>query len=145
MGRIHEKRGSSASLYWEGAYGAINYSDKRLKNIGEKFTAVLDELKKLEFFHYTFKKDDAKTPHVGVIAQDLQKVFPDAVTKSEDGYLRIRFEDMFYAVINAVKELDEKISNIITKNDEQDKIIKAQQQTIEEPEKRLAKVEKEKS
>ena len=131
-------------------------SDIRLKNVGEKYTAGLDELKKLDFFHYTFKKDEAKTPHVGVMAQDLQKVFPDAVTEGDDGYLRIRMEDMFYAVINAVKELDKKITQIVEnvtslskKVDEQEKIIAEQQKLIEELqaqnaniEKRLAKVEK---
>ena len=134
-----------------------NYvSDRRLKNVGEAYTAGLDELKKLDFFHYTFKKDEAKTPHVGVMAQDLQKVFPDAVTEGDDGYLRIRMEDMFYAVINAVKELDKKITQIVEnvtslskKVDEQEKIIAEQQKLIEELqaqnaniEKRLAKVEK---
>ena len=99
--------------YSESAFKKAYTSDRRLKNVGEKYTAGLDELKKLEFFHYTFKKDENKTPMVGVMAQDLQKVFPDAVTKGEDGYLRIRLEDMFYAVINAVKELDSKIAQIV--------------------------------
>ena len=95
--------------------GGSNFynSDRRLKNVGEKYTAGLEELKKLDFYHYTFKDDKDNTPLVGVMAQDLQKVFPDAVTKGDDGYLRIRLEDMFYAVINAVKELDNKISEII--------------------------------
>ncbi len=113
-------------------------SDRRLKNVGEKFAAGINELSKLEFFHYTFKKDEAKTPHVGVIAQDLQKVFPDAVTKGDDGFLRIRWEDMFYAAINAIKELNTKIIEIaqnLTKTDskieEQAKIIEAQQKNIE--------------
>ena len=88
------------------------FSDRRLKNVGEKFTAGLEELKKLNFFHYTFKKDETKRPQVGVIAQDLQEVFPDAVTIGTDGYLRIRWDEMFYAVINAVKQLDEKIAKI---------------------------------
>ena len=132
------------------------YSDRRLKNVGEAYTAGLEELKKLDFFHYTFKKDEAKTPHVGVMAQDLQKVFPDAVTKGEDGYLQIRMEDMFYAVINAVKELDTKITEIVEnvtslskKVDEQQQVIDAQQKLIEELqaqnaefEKRLTKIEK---
>ena len=131
-------------------------SDRRLKNVGEAYTAGLDELKKLDFFHYTFKKDEAKTPHVGVMAQDLEKVFPDAVTKGEDGYLRIRMEDMFYAVINAVKELDTKIAEIVEsvtslskKVEEQQQVIDAQQKLIEalqaqtaEFEKRLTKIEK---
>ena len=136
--------------------GAAYTSDRRLKNVGEKYTAGLDELKKLEFFHYTFKKDENKTPMVGVMAQDLQKVFPDAVTKGDDGYLRIRLEDMFYAVINAVKELDSKIAQIVenvnninSKIEEQQKVIDAQQNRIDELEKqnadfekRLAKLEK---
>ena len=107
-------------------------SDRRLKNVGEKYTAGLAEFKKLDFFHYTFKKDEAKTPHVGVMAQDLEKVFPDAVTKGEDGYLRIRFEDMFYAVINAVKELDNKITEIVENITGMQKTVDAQQEIIEE-------------
>ena len=46
------------------------------------------------------------------MAQDLQKIFPDAVIKGEDGFLRIRMEDMFYALVNAVKELDSKIESL---------------------------------
>ena len=88
------------------------YSDRRLKNVGKAFVSGLDAIKKLEVFNYTYKKDKSKTPHVGVIAQDLQKIFPNAVTKGEDGFLRIRMEEMFYALVNAVKELDEKIEKL---------------------------------
>ena len=46
---------------------------------------------------------------MGVIAQDLRKIFPNSVTKDENGYLNIRWDEMFYASINAIKELDKKI------------------------------------
>ncbi len=118
-------------------------SDRRLKNVGEKYTAGLDELKKLDFYHFTFKKDEAKTPMVGVMAQDLQKVFPDAVTKGEDGYLRIRIEDMFYAVINAVKELDSKISEIVADVTSIKTTIKSQQETIDSLQKENAELKEE--
>ena len=124
-------------------------SDRRLKNVGEKYTAGLDELKKLDLFHYTFKKDENKTPHVGVMAQDLQKVFPDAVIKGDDGYLCIRLEDMFYAVINAVKELDAKISDIVIKvNSIADDIttmkatIEAQQKTIDKQQEEILEIKR---
>ena len=123
--------------------GAQLKSDRRLKNVGEKYTAGLDELKKLDFYHYTFKKDEAKTPMVGVMAQDLQKVFPDAVTKGEDGYLRIRLEDMFYAVINAVKELDNKISEIVADITSIKTTIKSQQETIDSLQKENAELKEE--
>ena len=131
-------KGGDDNFYKCGKPGFIN-SDRRLKNVGEKYTAGLEELKKLDFYHYTFKADKDNTPLVGVMAQDLQKVFPDAVTKGEDGYLRIRLEDMFYAVINAVKELDTKISEIVTTFDSK---LDSQNQRIESLEKQNSELQK---
>ena len=105
-------------------------SDRRLKYVGEENSSGLEKIRALKVFNYTFKKDKKKTPHVGVMAQDLQKIFPDAVTKGKDGFLRIRMEDMFYAVINAIKELDAKVSA-------QDKKIKELEARIEKLEAKL--------
>ncbi len=108
---------------WTGS----THSDRRLKYVGKENTSGLDKIRQLKVFNYTFKKDTTKTPHVGVIAQDLQKVFPNAVKKGADGFLTIRMEDMFYAVINAIKELDAKYQ--------------AQEKRINELEKRIEKLE----
>ena len=105
-----------------------NYiSDRRLKYVGTNNNDGLDKIKQLKVFNYVYKKDTTKTPHVGVIAQDLQKVFPNAIQKGTDGFLTIRMEDMFYAVINAIKELDAKYQ--------------AQEKRINELEKRIEKLE----
>ena len=85
---------------------ATKYSDRRLKYVGKENKDGLDKIRQIKVFNYTFKKDKTKEPHVGVIAQDLQKIFPNAVKKAADGFLTIRMEDMFYALVNAVKELD---------------------------------------
>ena len=124
--------------------GTITYStcDRRLKNVGKAFTTGLEAIKKLELFNYTYKKDPEKTPHVGVMAQDLQKIFPDAVTKGDDGFLRIRLEDMFYALINAVKELDLRFGTHDKKLEELTKQNKELLKTITELEKRIEKLEK---
>ena len=113
-------------------------SDRRLKNVGKTFTGGLEQLKKLEVFNYTYKRDESKTPHVGVIAQDLQKVFPQAVFKGDDGFLRIRMEDMFFAMLNAIKELDTKTNAIL---DREKKIDELQNQ-VNALEKRLSALEK---
>ncbi len=114
-------------------------SDIRLKNVGEPFTAGLNELEKLNFYHFTFKKDKDQVPQVGVMAQDLQKVFPQAVSKDDGGWLTIRWDEMFYAAINAIKELNTKVCAIakdVTKlktvTDEHTKTLEAQAQTIEQ-------------
>lgn len=115
------------------------HSDIRLKNVGEPFTAGLNELEKLNFYHFTFKKDKDQVPQVGVMAQDLQKVFPQAVSKDDGGWLTIRWDEMFYATINAIKELNTKVcaiakdvTNLKTVTDEHTKTLEAQAQTIEQ-------------
>ena len=90
-------------------------SDRRLKNIGTRNESGLDKLSQLKVYNYTFKNDKNKLPHVGVMAQDLQKVFPNSVFTGEDGYLRIRWDEMFFATINAVKELDKKVIALLNR------------------------------
>ena len=112
---------NQVELYNEARPGfppASPFSDRRLKYVGNESTCGLDKIKQLKVFNYTFKKDETKTPHVGVIAQDLQKIFPDAVKKGTDGFLTIRFEDMFFAMVNAIKELDTRMTALEKENQE---------------------------
>ena len=46
---------------------------------------------------------------VGFVAQEVQKVFPEAVNKGEDGLLDFNMHPVNVAMINAIKEL--KIDN----------------------------------
>ena len=93
-------------------------SDRRLKNVGKLSSDGLEKIRQLKVYNYTLKNDKKITPRVGVIAQDLKKVFPHAVVKGSDGYLRIRQEDMFYAVINAIKQLDGDYQRLQKENQE---------------------------
>lgn len=90
-------------------------SDRRLKNITTRNTSGLSEINKLKVYNFTFKDDKNKLPQIGVMAQDLQKVFPNSVFQHEDGYLRIKWDEMFYAAINAIKELDTKLIALVNR------------------------------
>ncbi len=107
----------SQTTYDTGRGGGVSLtsSDRRLKNIGTRSLAGLNEINKLKVYSYTFKDDKDKLPHVGVMAQDLQKVFPNSVSEGKDGYLRIRWDEMFFAAINAIKELDRKIIALVNR------------------------------
>ena len=115
----------------------ITSSDYRLKNIKGENQSGLDKIKKIKTYNYTYKDDKKQTPRVGVIAQELQKIFPNAVIKGKDGYLRIRQEDMFYAMINAIKELANKDSAKNLKIKELEKKNEDLEARIEKLEKRL--------
>ena len=95
---------------------SVIISDARLTNISGDNTAGLKEITQLKVKNFTYKNDKKKTPHVGVIAQDLQKVFPHSVF--QDGlskYLKISREEIFWACVNAIKELNEKIQDVVAK------------------------------
>ncbi|MCD7780444.1 MAG: tail fiber domain-containing protein [Candidatus Gastranaerophilales bacterium] len=143
--------GSSIKNYVENIARSVNnnQSDERLKNISGDSTAGLKEINALEVKNYTYKADKEKTPHVGVIAQQLQKIFPNSVFEGDDGYLRIRTEEIFYAMVNSIKELCTKIQDLtakitgldkrITELEEQNKLLTEQNEAFE---KRLEKLEK---
>ena len=118
------------NIYISSGLSLANYistylSDARLKNIAGENTTGLDKIKQMKTYDYTFKSDKKSTPHTGVIAQEVQKFFPEAVVTGEDGYLKIRKDALFFAVINAIKELaahdsdkDLKIQELEKKNAE---------------------------
>ena len=113
-----DKNGVGDPLYEfnKNFFGYLKISDRRLKNVGKENTDGLAKLRQLKIYNYIYKADKDKIPQVGVIAQDLQKVFPNAVKKAADGFFRIRLEDMFYAVINAIKELDTRVTRLEKEN-----------------------------
>ena len=88
-------------------------SDRRLKNINSNFAGGLSEINQIKVHSFTFKNDKKKKRHTGVIAQELRKIFPNSVSEDENGYLKIRWDEMFYASINAIKELNHKIVSLI--------------------------------
>ena len=124
------------------------HSDIRLKNVSGDSTAGLKEINALEVKNYTYKNDKEKTPHVGVIAQQLQKIFPNSVFEGEDGYLRIKTEEIFYAMVNSIKELFAQIQDLtakvvgldkrLTELEQENEMLKKQNADFE---KRLSKLE----
>lgn len=70
-----------------GGFGGGRRSDMRLKR-DIVLVGRLDNGLGLYSFRY---RDDPQT-YVGVMAQDVQLVRPDAVTRGRDGYLRVRYD-----------------------------------------------------
>ena len=90
-------------------------SDIRLKDLTTIFDDGLNAINRLTVYNYTYKTDEEQQPQVGVIAQDLKRVFPNAVSKDKKGYYQIRWDEMFYAAINAIKALDSKIEALASR------------------------------
>ena len=59
--------------------------------------------------HYRYKPGNAMgirdtDEHIGVVAQDVQKVIPEAVTENSKGYLLVNNDPIIWTMLNAIKE-----------------------------------------
>jgi hypothetical protein len=90
-----------------------NGSDKRLKKNIRTLKGSLAKIRKIRGVSYTYKSSGEK--HYGVIAQEVQPHFPDAVTtqgagigEGRDDYLGVAYTDLVAPLIEAVKEVADK-------------------------------------
>ena len=109
-----------------GSTAWIISSDKRLKDIHGTYENGLYEILALQTIRYNYKKDNprqlpSEIEQVGFIAQDVQKIFPEAVNVQEDGYLDFNIHSINVAMVNAVKDLNEENVQLKKKVDELEK------------------------
>ena len=101
------------------AFGSI--SDERLKENIEVIEDPINKIKKLKGVTFTYKKDGKKS--TGLIAQDLQKVLPEAVYTAQtigdefkgekpEEHLAIRYGNTIGLLVEAIKELEARIKEL---------------------------------
>lgn len=95
---------------WRGYAGITSSSDKRLKeNIKETKVKGLDKIKALDLVSFDFIKDK-KHEEIGLIAQEVQKVVPEAIeVDNETSYLSINYAKFVPYLLKAVQELTDKV------------------------------------
>ena len=108
-------------------------SDDRIKTVLGPYEPGLDEVLRVKPIRYVYKPEAAseddpllkiaardKTPFVGVVAQELEEVFPDMVS-AIDGWLdgqpvsglkNVDTSSLVYALVNAIKELTAKVARL---------------------------------
>lgn len=110
-----------------GATSWVALSDARLKTIIEPISNAVDKVDQINPVIYTLIDDVTATKRVGVIAQDVLKVQPEAVYEGSDGMLGVRYTELIPLAFAAIKELSA--------------LVKTQAQTIETLSERLAALE----
>lgn len=96
-------------------YDIVALSDARVKTDLQPIDDALTKVRELT--GYTFSRTDiaedssSAVRQCGIIAQDLQKVLPEAVYKVADtDLLTVAYGNVISLLINAIKELDDKVS-----------------------------------
>ena len=94
-----------------GLLGGTCLSDARLKKNIEQFPPVLDRLVQLQPISYNWRTEEFPRRHLrtartsGLIAEEVEKVFPEMVTVDKDGYKRVNYGELQFLMLQAIREL----------------------------------------
>jgi cytoskeletal protein CcmA (bactofilin family) len=87
-----------------------NASDERLKENITVIDDALDKVSTLKGVNFNYTASGIQS--TGLIAQDLERVLPEAVYEDEDGYKGIRYQITVGLLVEAIKELKAEIEDL---------------------------------
>ena len=85
------------------------FSDRKLKKDLTKIDNALNKIERLT--GYTFTRIDTEQRQMGLIAQDVLEVAPEAVRSSDD-VLSVAYGNLMGLVVEAIKELKKEIEDL---------------------------------
>ena len=88
-------------------------SDARLKANIVSLGSTLSKLLQIDGKSYTMKKDQSEKQKIGLLAQDIEKVFPELVSESH-GIKSVNYQGLVPVLINALKEQQSEIDELKT-------------------------------
>ena len=87
-------------------------SDSRLKDNIEPITDALAIVEQISGVTYSLISDDKKIRHVGLIAQDVEAVMPEAVLENENGIKSVAYGNLVGLLVEAIKELRAEVAEL---------------------------------
>ena len=94
------------------SYGAI--SDKRLKENIVDATPKLNDLLKVRIRNFNFKNEQTHK-QIGVVAQELEEVFPSMIEENADGLKGVKYSVFIPILVKAIQELHQEIETLKAK------------------------------
>ena len=90
-------------------------SDERLKDIKGNFVKGLNAILGLKPINFTWKKEtgmESESINSGFSAQQVREFIPEAVKEDDEGILSIADRTIIATLVNAVKELNDKVTEL---------------------------------
>lgn len=101
----------------EGVVRAQNFLTESDRNLKENITPIensLEKISKLNGVRYQWKNNSSVD--VGVIAQEVQEVLPEAVYKLDNNFLSVSYDKLIPLLIESIKELKQQIEELKAKS-----------------------------
>jgi len=100
-------------------------SDRRLKENIEPLTGALGGVLALEGYSFTMKDDANAQREYGLMAQDVQAVFPELVLTRDNDYLSLNYVGLIAPLVEATKEQQKLIDTLTAQNADLEARLKA--------------------
>lgn len=78
-------------------------------NLKQREVNILDSIESKKGLLYDPESPLLTKKHYGLIAQELQEIYPDLVTEGKDGYLSINYLEIIPLLIQSIQELETKV------------------------------------
>ena len=89
-----------------GAVEATEFNATSDITLKEDLVLVSNPLEKIsKLSGYTFNWKDTKKESVGIVAQEVEAIFPQMVSTGQDGYKRVNYDALIPVMIEAIKDL----------------------------------------
>ena len=100
----------------------VTSSDVRLKKDIKPYTKGIEELANLKTYNFFYKSDEKGEPmKVGILAQDLKKIMPEAVSLNEENRYVVNYAYINMAMVNAAKDIKKENDALSAELDELEK------------------------
>jgi hypothetical protein len=123
-------------------------SDARLKSNVLPFAPVLSKLVLLQPVHFEWNLE-ANSPYrfgpgrnAGLLAQDVEKVFPEMVSVDAQGFKMVNYSELPYLTLAAIRELKTENDSLRAQLAERQRVLEELQQEVVSVQARLARLEK---
>ena len=97
--------------------GFFQTSDELLKKVVKPVTVDLDQLQQLRKVYFTWNKENNGELQLGMIAQDVQKLYPEIVNTDGD-HLSLAYDKLSVVALKAIDELYVLIKDLQKENQE---------------------------
>lgn len=97
------------------AYNVYIRSDKAYKENLKKIESATDKVNQINGYTYNIKDSNDKTRTVGVIAQEVEKILPEAVTMNDEGKRQVNYNGLIALLVNSVNELTARVKELEAK------------------------------
>ena len=108
--------------------GIVNTSDARLKTNIAVSPYGLNEVMKMQPVQYNWKTNPTEELQIGFLAQDIQKIIPEAVVEPANGDpLGMKYSELIPVLVKGMQEQQKLIENQQKQIDELHRLLKAKQ------------------